>query len=244
LLVAMRCAFAILVAACTARSSGPPPASPGAGSEVAPVGARGPDAHGGRVGIHGMVVFGRAGHYYLEHIPMFRPPHDAQLVVRATLRDRRGDAVVRDLADGAYTLRPAEPIALDDLVGGKRTDLVGDLYRGSFERDGAVIEPGVHVAIEARLVVRPLPGPGNEPGYFVIGDGEDAYLTNAIGPDRPYQQILRVLGRAPARDRPARIAGGSGRLAPGMDVTELGSGLTVGPQLWCVVGSEFVDPCP
>jgi hypothetical protein len=227
---AMHRALAILVAACTARPSIPP------SSHAA-------NTHGARVAIHGMVVFGRAGHYYLEHIPTFRPPHDAQLVVRAALHDRRGDAIVRDLADGTYTLQPIEPVSLDDLLRGRRTELVGDLYRGSFERDGVVIEPGVRVAIDTQLLARPLPGPGGEPGYFLIGNGEDAYLTNAIGPDRPYQQILRVAGGAPALDSVVRIARGAGRLAPGMAVAEPSFGLSVGRELWCVVGTEFVDPC-
>src|SRR3954447_23230882 len=71
---------------------------------------------GDRVGTHGMVVFGRRGGYFLEHIPMYSPPHDEQLVMRVSLHTAAGAPLDADLSDQGYSLQPATKFSLDDLV--------------------------------------------------------------------------------------------------------------------------------
>jgi hypothetical protein len=218
---------AVLAALAIAGCAGPAVQSPPAPAP-APTGAR--------VGIHGMVVVGRAQHYF-EHIPMFRPPHDQQLVLRVALRDRAGVALDTDFGARTYTFEPAQPTSLDDLAHAGRT-LVGDIHRGSFERGGELAIAGVTATVEAVVLSRPLPGTAAH-GAYVFGAGGDTYATGAIAPNRAFQQIVRVTGAAAAPDvaRPVDVA--DGRLAPG---AALGDGV-VAAELWCVAGPDFYDPC-
>jgi len=217
-------AFAVVATACARSAPSPVTAQPA----------------GGRVGIHGMVVLGRSVHYF-EHIPMFRPPHDEQLVLRVELRDAAGAPIDADFGSATFTFEPARPSSLDDLarVGAA---LTGDIHRGSFERGGEVAIAGVTATVAAVVLARPLPGKP-EVGAYEFGAADDVYVTNAISPDRPVQHILHVIGATEhgVRDaaQPRFVAGG--RLAPG---AMLGGGETLGAELWCVVGPDFSDPCP
>src|SRR5262245_51746495 len=48
--------------------------------EVAPAASESAATASGRVGSHGMVLFGTRGRGYLSHIPMFQAPHDVQAI--------------------------------------------------------------------------------------------------------------------------------------------------------------------
>ena len=187
-----------------------------------------------------MVVLGRSVHYF-EHIPMFRPPHDEQLVLRVDLRDASGAPIDADLGSATFTFEPSMASSLDDLARVGAT-LKGDIHRGSFERGGEVAIAGVTATVSAVVLARQLPG-ATEHAAYVFGAGNDVFVTGAIGPDRAVQQILHVAGTVDdgARDTALRIPVASGRLAPG---ATLAAGLTTDAELWCVVGPDFSDPCP
>src|SRR5262245_56190303 len=82
-----------------------------------------------RVGLHGMVLFGRTQHY-LEHIPMFRPPHDRQLILRVTLRDAAGAPIAADFGAETFSVKPSGTFSLDDLAAKQLPRFTGDIYRG------------------------------------------------------------------------------------------------------------------
>ena len=163
----------------------------------------------GRIGVHGMVALGRTVHYF-EHIPMFRMPHDEQLVLRVDLRDAHGAPIDTDLGSATFTFEPAQPSSLDDLNHAGAT-LTGAIHRGSFERGGEVAIAGVTATVTAVVLARSLPGSADHAAY-VFGPADDAYVTVAIGPDRPFQQILHAKAAA-AVDAARRLAVGDGRLA-------------------------------
>ncbi len=101
---------------------------------------------GGRVSVHGMVVFGSPSTgIYMSHIPMFHRPHDVQAIFKVTLP---GDLAFQD---GLYTFQP-EPFSLDDVLLGRLDTMQGTLFRGSFEGDGKPL-----TAIDVK-VERLLPG--------------------------------------------------------------------------------------
>jgi hypothetical protein len=74
----------------------------------------------------------------------------------------------------------------------------------------------------------------------VFGTAGDTYVTSAIGPDRPFQQILHAEHAGASRDTARRIPVPDGKLTRG---TQLDDTSTVGAELWCVVGPEFYDAC-
>ncbi len=51
--------------------------------------------HGSTMGVHGMVVFGGRDGLYASHLPLFRAPHDRQIVLGLVLDDRAVDRAMR-----------------------------------------------------------------------------------------------------------------------------------------------------
>lgn len=216
-----RLALASLVlAACAAPPAGPRPAAPG------------------RIGVHGMTVFGGA-RVFMSHIPMFRPPHDAQILLEVTLPEPRA-------FDGLFTFEP-ERFSLDELAYGGRTQMRGTLYRGSFERGGTPIAENLHVkiarVIEARIGLDDERVP-TELTYWLVESGADAYLVHVLGRAPSFDQIVEVKLARPATGvvsvdgRPDTLAS---RLVPGGAAAP---GITVVREVSCLVGPDFVTPCP
>ena len=186
---------------------------------------------GGRVGIHGMVLFGKT-HHYLEHIPMFSPPHDAQILMRVTLRDDKGAVITDDFSTGPFTVEPTAKWSLDDLIAKRLTTFAGNVHRGGFEQNGPLLRAGVRVTIDDVIISRPLPGSepiaaGNQE-YFVVGEPGDLYLSNVIRTERGFQQLLHV-DAAPGAGKRITV--------PSADR------LRTGRELWCVTAPDFMNPC-
>ena len=226
---------ALVVAAC---SGGAMPETPS------------PHPHAGdRHGLHGMVLFGRS-HHYLEHIPMFRRPHDKQLVLRVSLRDVQGKPIEHDFSATAHSLKPTTELSLDDLAHRKLATFTGDIHRGNFEADAPVVMRGVRITVDDVLVARDLPGSepiaAGEQEYLLVGEPGDAYLTNYIRESRGFQQILRVdalAGITPSRSRVQRLVVRSpDRLAAGSVESQHGT-VTIAAELWCLEAPEFVAAC-
>lgn len=206
---------------------------------------------GGRKGSHGMVLFGRT-HHYLEHIPMFRGPHDAQVVMRVVLRDVGEKLITSDFSRVAHSVKPTHQFSLDDLMHGKQTRFIGDIHRGNFEDKGPLVEKDAYITVEAVLLARILPGDeriaDGHQEYALFGEPDDAYLTNVIRASRGYQQILRIASITGSKPSPSRVdrikAPTAERVAPGMAMAlETGEGIVLGEELWCLEAPEFVNPC-
>jgi hypothetical protein len=149
---------------------------------------QGENQPGGRVSVHGMIVFGSPeSGVYLSHIPMFHPPHDIQAIFRVSLPG------TRSFQDGLYTFQP-ERFSLDDLIAGRLSTIKGTLYSGSFEGDGQSLEDmTIHIdrVLEAVQLYNDAPqAPALE--YTVIGTPQDAYLIHSIGKPPSFDQIVRL----------------------------------------------------
>ncbi len=185
-----------------------------------------------------MVVFGRRGGYFLEHIPMYSTPHDEQLLMRVSLHTTAGTPLDADLSDQGYSLRPATQFSLDDLVLREQASFTGDVHRGNFEANGPVLYSKVTVAVDAVLVTRRVPAAdSSSPAYYVVGDASGAaYATNAIRNARGNQQIVRL--GAFARPLPTGCA---------LALTEAEARELVDTSgtatLWCLRPPDFVEPC-
>lgn len=118
----------------------------------------------------------------------------------------------------------------------------------------------VKISVDEVLVARNLPGTepiaSGEQEYFLVGEPDDAYVTNMIRQSRGVQQILRVdavTGVVPSPSRMHRIKASSlQRLAPQAQVTasvpKAGAAgtpvtLEVADELWCVSAPDFFEPC-
>lgn len=211
------------------------PAAPSTGDEVSTPTASENALALGRVGSHGMVLFGSKEQAFLSHIPMFHAPHDVQLVTAVRVEGPAN--LPNDFGDRLYTFVP-ERLSLDALRLGKLTTFKGTIYLGNFE-DGGRPLPGEVVVTVTRVVHQ--------------------HLLVASTPAAPHAQLLvanatatyaidRIDG-APGRDKIARVVLGAG--AP--TAAELGTGVfrtdaqvtfTSATVLSCLVGPDFAAPCP
>lgn len=180
-------------------------ASP-AGAQTTPHAHASDDA---TMGVHGMLVFGDSA-VYLSHLPLYRAPHDWQLVLRATVTSDAGtsvpDARAALRADRAasgervYTMEPERfPLSrLTRLDEGETFRFRGTLYRGHFERGGTPIVTGAVFEVSAvytRQVmnVPPPPDVALEETWILFGGEEgESYLLHAIQGAPEFDQVVRV----------------------------------------------------
>ncbi len=235
----------------------PGPAATGAPATPAPDAGAGHAAH--RMGTHGMVLFGAGGKLYASHIPMFRRPHDLQLLLSVTLAHPALKAG-RDFSDGTYTLEP-ERFDLDALVDGKLKRFQATIFQGNFEGGGTPVYRDATVKVEAVAHARRLSAeePAHEePRYWVLGQGRSAYLVHALSRAPDFDQVVKVSlagpvpakGSAPAVLRlPERKNEAGTRLKAGERLTATREDgkpvrLTVERELSFLPGPDFTPPAP
>ena len=233
----------------------PAPAPQGASSAGAP--GAGHAAH--RMGTHGMVLFGAGGTLYASHIPMFRRPHDVQLLLSVTLAHPELKAG-RDFSDSTYTLEP-ERFDLDMLVDGKLKHFKATVFQGNFEGGGTPVYRDALVKVKAVAHARRLSAeePAHpEPRYWLLGGGRSAYLVHALSRAPDFDQVVKVSTEGPVRAKgaapallrlPERKNEAGTRLMPGERLTALREDgkpvrLTVERELSFLPGPDFTPPAP
>jgi hypothetical protein len=146
---------------------------------------------GGRLALHGMVVYG-SGPYFLEHIPMVHQPHDFQIVAEVVLTDASGHELNNDFSATGFTLEPAHDFSLNDYLKQRFTGFNGAVFRGGFEQGGSIVDglKNVHVEVKRFLFVRPLlPFQESQQVLFTMHDHKNTFTTNVISPSRNIQRI-------------------------------------------------------
>lgn len=132
-------------------------------------------------GVHGMVLFGEPGRVFASHLPLYRHPHDWQVVLELAPADEPGQQQVNALlaAGGLLTLEPErfdlwrlKPGASDPM-----NQFKAALYRGHFERGGKKLDEIVW-QVKRTLVFEPVriafsPDAGHR--YFQIGVEGDGH---------------------------------------------------------------------
>ena len=172
-----------------------------------------------RAGVHRMLLFGDNA-VFASHLPMFRSPHDYQVVLEVELPDGVRRAYVRDrqrTGERVYTLEP-EPFVLPYRLQ-EGAPFKATLYHGHFERGGTPLRSGVQVRIRSVVWYRHLDpqdtGPRDE--TIVFGRGRAAFAAHRIAGVPDFDQVAAITladGR-PAPARPVALRGGPAPLKEG-----------------------------
>jgi hypothetical protein len=206
-----------------------------------------------------MVLFGAGRALYASHIPMFRRPHDVQLLLAVTL-EHPELAAERDFSDGTYTLEP-ERFDLDALLAGTLKQFQATVYQGNFEGGGTPVYRGATVRVEAVAHARQLSAeePAHaEPRYHVLGEGRSAYLVHALSRAPDFDQVVKVSLESPVPGKgaasavlrlPERRNDAGARLSAGEQLTAVREDgtpvrLTVERELSFLPGPDFTPPAP
>jgi hypothetical protein len=157
-------------------------------------------------GIHNMAVVGEHA-IFLSHLPMFMPPHDAQVILEASFfkNGKNVDAVYA--ADRAtnravrfYTLQP-ESFAIRELFQAEaskplRSRFTATVFRGHLEKGGVPIDLLRDVEVRVTRVVHAHSFGGNDKAtaltYAVFGSGQELYLAHLISKAPDFDQIVSV----------------------------------------------------
>jgi hypothetical protein len=181
----------------------------------------GHDHSGGEheMGTHNMVVVGDR-RIFLSHLPMFMSPHDAQVILEATLvrhgrsaddlyfADRAADPSIR-----FYTLKPEEDFALAELFGSggrPRTEFKATVFRGHLEKRAAAIDflTGVDVRVKRVVHAHTFEGMDKLPtlSHVLFGGEDGRFLAHVISKPPDFDQIVSVTvtGDLPAGDSAGR----------------------------------------
>jgi hypothetical protein len=212
--------------------------------------------HTVRMGSHGMVVFGGGkGAVFLSHIPMFRAPHDLQLILQVKLRHPSWKATPSFDEEG-HTLE-SEHFDLSALADGRLRGFKGTVYRGNFQAGGDALWKDVVVTVEQVLVARGIEENGYPAlalQYWLISAPGQTYLLHYISRAPDYDHVLTAKG-GEGKGRPSayrvelleRSDGLKRRLKPGEKVTLAIDAdarrpvqVTVGRELSFLVGPDFM----
>lgn len=165
-----------------------------------PVGGGAARAHDHSYGTHGMALFGDRDGLYLSHLPLFRAPHDHQVVLRVRLADAELDRAVRERLHGNTALWTIEPeqfalSRLDPDAAAPLRAFRADIFSGHFERDGQRAYPKAQLVVERVIVYRridPAPRVRAEARYLPVG----AFLVKEIDSRPDYDHIVALAAPA------------------------------------------------
>jgi hypothetical protein len=155
-------------------------------------------AHEPSHGVHGMVLFGDGDGLYASHLPLFRAPHDNQVVLKLRFEDPALERAMRARLHGRtdlWTLEP-EAFALHRLAPGSTAPLRGfraNAVEGHFERGGVVRERGAALVVEQVVLYRtlsPQPSVQAVARYLPVGP----FLVKLVD-SRPDFEHIVLLGR-------------------------------------------------
>ncbi|MBU1312148.1 MAG: hypothetical protein KKE30_21700 [Gammaproteobacteria bacterium] len=146
-------------------------------------------------GSHGMLLFAANDSLLVSHLPLYRPPHDYQLVYEVALPADIQPAVLAALQQHKLlTLLPAD-FDLRRMINASAFSVNADIYLGHFERGGERWLNGIAVTFSRQLYQRRLPAvnkPADNGSYTAISQHGQMFLLHQIGTPPGYDHILKV----------------------------------------------------
>ncbi|KFI08382.1 hypothetical protein [Massilia sp. BSC265] len=153
-------------------------------------------AHDHGMGTHGMALFGDRDGLYASHLPLFRAPHDHQVVLKLRLTDPELERALRARLDGKTALWTIEPerfelSRLGPASAAPLRSFAADVFEGHFERDGKRAHAGARFMVEQVIVYRRLdPAAVSRPEarYLPVG----RFLVKEIDSRPDYDHIVAL----------------------------------------------------
>ena len=105
------------------------------------------------VGIHGMVLLHHSSTIMASHLPMYKSPHNIQLVYKLEVKDLALVQLVRDA--GLVTMKP-KAFNIQRLLRGEELTVKADVYMGHFERGGMLTYENIDITFEKLIYSRIL----------------------------------------------------------------------------------------
>lgn len=105
------------------------------------------------MGVHGMVLVNHNSDLLASHLPMYRKPHNAQVIYKIDSKEQALIYLVRD-AD-MVTIEP-ETFNLQRLIRGEKITLKANVYVGHFERGGMLTYKDVEISFAEQVYLRML----------------------------------------------------------------------------------------
>ncbi len=146
--------------------------------------------------VHGMLIFGKEK-IYASHLPLFRSPHNYQIILELELDKTSKQKFVADqkqnLDVATYSLEPEKFVLSEMLVNPQPFKI--NLYRGHFERGGTQILKGITVTVKqiifnekfapekARLTVN---------NFILFGSVNEKFIAHQITAKPDFEQIIQV----------------------------------------------------
>jgi hypothetical protein len=145
---------------------------------------------------HGMLIFG-TDKIYASHLPMFRTPHNYQIIIELTLDKVTKQKFITDQKlhpeYTTYTIEP-EKFVLPDMINAKGS-FKANLYRGHFERGGIKIADSIRIKISSIVYFEKFdeaaPKP-TEARFLVFGTSKEQFAIHQISNKPDFEQILQV----------------------------------------------------
>jgi hypothetical protein len=135
----------------------------------------------GRMGLHGMVIYGSQGQYFLDHIPMNHSPHDFQVVAQVTLKTFNGKDVLVDLSQSGF-------------INGALTEFRAEVYSGSFEKEGQPVKGLEKIFVSVKNIEYARKIPSKSIGKAIqFKTSKNTFEVNVITPLRNYQSVKNIL---------------------------------------------------
>jgi hypothetical protein len=145
---------------------------------------------------HGMLIFG-TNKIYASHLPMFRTPHNYQIIFELVLDAKAQQKFITDQKQNpqytTYTIEP-QKFVLPDMIA-KKGAFKANLYRGHFERGGIKIADSITIKIVEVVYFKKFDANADkqtEANFIVIGNSKEQFAIHQISNKPDFEQILQV----------------------------------------------------
>jgi hypothetical protein len=146
------------------------------------------------VGSHGMVLFAAGDTVLASHLPLYRAPHDYQLVYQLALPAAEEQAVLALLRGGQQLTLLPQNFDLRLLIEGKTFDIGAAVYQGHFERGGRLWLDNIQLTFARQLYRRPLQqlSIATNAQYDMFSVADSHFLLHRIAAAPSFDQILQL----------------------------------------------------
>jgi hypothetical protein len=103
------------------------------------------------MGVHGMVLVTQGSSIYASHLPLYKKPHNVQLLYKL---DNNNLSILQTVRGGELITIKPKPFNLQRLMRGETMVIQADLYAGHFERGGMLVYENISLSFDKQLYVR------------------------------------------------------------------------------------------